>query len=183
MLPSRRWRRSRPQCMNESATCSGPLRSDGGLGARRAVRGGAAGVPGALPAAVVEEMDAFRDDEKRAAAEAREARKARVAAKKGRRLPSPPKPSGRRQALEEADLSGSAVAAKPAAPPADPEEDADLICRPKKSPAKPSSAKARKPAAAPKPAKKSAKPAARKPSVAKQAAKPAKKATAAKRPN
>ena len=130
----------------------------------------------ALPAAVVEEMDAFRDDEKRAAKEAREARKARVAAKKGEtpppsRLPSP-----------SAKATVAKQAATPPPAPADPEEDADLICRPKKSPAKPSSAKARKPAAAPKPAKKSAKPAARKPSVAKQAAKPAKKATAAKRP-
>ena len=117
----------------------------------------------ALPASVVEEMDSFREDEKRAAKEARDARKARVAAKKGET--PPPKP-----------------AAKKRKPAADPEDDADLICRPKTSPAKPSSAKARKPAAAPKPAKSSAKPAARKPSVAKQAAKPAKKATAAKRP-
>jgi N-glycosylase/DNA lyase len=124
----------------------------------------------ALPTHVVDEMDAFRDDEKRAAKEAREARKARVAAKKGET--PPPKPASKKR--------------KPAA---DPEDDADLICRPKTSPAKPS---ARKPAAKPsskpakaaarKPAKKAAKPAARKPSVAKQAAKPAKKATAAKRP-
>ena len=127
----------------------------------------------ALPTHVVDEMDAFRDDEKRAAKEAREARKARVAAKKGETPPS-------KKPVRKATVAKQAATPPPA--PADPEEDADLICRPKKSPAKPSSAKARKPAAAPKPAKKSAKPAARKPSVAKQAAKSAKKTTAAKRP-
>ena len=126
----------------------------------------------ALPAAVVEEMDSFREDEKRAAKEAREARKARVAAKKGA---TPPKPS--KKPVRKATVAKQA-ATPPA--PADPEEDADLVCRPKKAPAKPSSAKARKPAAAPKPAKKSAKPAARKPSVAKQAA--AKPSAAAKKP-
>ena len=129
----------------------------------------------ALPTHVVDEMDAFREEEKKASKEAREARKARVAAKKGET--PPPKPASKKR--------------KPAA---DPEEDADLICRPKKSPAKkpaarkpaakpslkPAKAAARKPAAAPKPAKKSAKPAARKPSVAKQTA--AKPSAAAKKP-
>ena len=61
----------------------------------------------ALPAHVVDEMDAFRDDEKRAAKEAREARKARPPLRKER----PPKP-----------------AAKKRKPAADPEDDADLIC-------------------------------------------------------
>ena len=118
----------------------------------------------ALPASVVEEMDSFREDEKRAAKEARDARKARVAAKKGE---TPPKSS--KKPVRKATVAKQA--AKPPPAPADPEDDADLICRPKKAPAKKPSAK---------PAKKSAKPAARKPSVAKQAA--AKPSAAAKKP-
>ena len=130
----------------------------------------------ALPAAVVEEMDAFREEEKKASKEAREARKARVAAKKGETPPKPAKAS--KKPARKATVAKQSATPPPA--PADPEDAADLICRPKTSPAKPSSAKARKPAAAPKPAKKSAKPAARKPSVAKQEA--AKPSAAAKKP-
>ena len=64
---------------------SGPLRSDGRAGRTPRVLL-AAELPAfrsALPAAVVDEMDAFRDDEKRAAAEAREARRRASPLRKG----------------------------------------------------------------------------------------------------
>jgi len=117
----------------------------------------------ALPASVVEEMDAFREEEKKASKEAREARKARVAAKKGE---TPPKPA--KKPVRKATVAKQA--AKPPPAPADPEDDADLVCRPKKAPAKPAA----------KPSSKPAKAAARKPSVAKQAA--AKPSAATKKP-
>ena len=133
----------------------------------------------ALPEAVVAEMDAFREEEKKAGAAQREARKARVAAKKGETPPKSAKPAKKAKPVR-----------KPTVAKFDAEADADLVCRPKKSPAKKPAAKKpapRKPAPR-KPAPR--KPAARKPAAAKQAATPAaapkkparKAAKAAKKP-